>query len=118
MGFYATFQISEAIFFKVLLHLWELGFTFWAGGPLRNSFSIKINHNACVLGANSNLTYSIPSGIAANAFRIDSISGDVYTLRELNRETRAYYIVTIYSKDNWLPACCATTTLRITKLDV
>ena len=55
-------------------------------------------------GPNQALTYSIPSGIANNFFKIDPVTGLVTTTtNEIDREIRSSYIITgnrSYTKDN------------------
>ncbi|XP_064481266.1 protein dachsous-like [Ornithodoros turicata] len=51
------------------------------------------------LGSTSNLTYTIPSGVAGNKFTVHPQTGVIKTTAKLDRETMPSYYVTVYVAD-------------------
>ena len=54
-------------------------------------------------GTTANLFYSLDDQLAFGLFTIDQRSGEVRTLRELDREERSEYILTVYVHDSATP---------------
>lgn len=64
------------------------------------------------------ISYSIPSGIANDTFKIDGQSGQITTSKHLDREQHSQYILTVDAHDNALPSKDSSTQVVITVLDV
>ena len=68
-------------------------------------------------GINGEITYEIPSGLADGKFTIDSTTGVIVSTAELDRETIASYVLTIYAKDGAYPARYDVATVHINVAD-
>uniref|UniRef100_A0A671QN41 Cadherin-23-like n=1 Tax=Sinocyclocheilus anshuiensis TaxID=1608454 RepID=A0A671QN41_9TELE len=71
-------------------------------------------------GSNGKVEYSITAGDLKNEFVISSVEGELRVRRdvELDRETIAYYNITITAKDLGTPALSATVVVSIQVLDI
>ncbi|EDV25061.1 uncharacterized protein TRIADDRAFT_25152, partial [Trichoplax adhaerens] len=69
-------------------------------------------------GKYGKITYSIPSGIANDTFKIDSQAGRITTAKYLDREQHPQYILTVDAHDNALPSKYSSTQVVITVLDI
>ncbi|KAJ8281254.1 hypothetical protein GJAV_G00065390 [Gymnothorax javanicus] len=64
-------------------------------------------------GSNAEIIYSIESGNVANAFAIDPVLGTVTVSKELDRNTRNRFELTVKATDKGTPALSATATVHI-----
>ncbi|XP_060531934.1 cadherin-related tumor suppressor [Cylas formicarius] len=71
-----------------------------------------------VRSQNNQFSYSIIGGNVDQAFRVDSRTGDVITVRDLDRETVPVYSVILGAIDTGVPPQTGTATVKIHLLDV
>ena len=70
------------------------------------------------LGSNANIHYFITAGNIGNAFAIDSVSGILSTSNSLDRETTAFYSLTVTATDGGASPLTGSTTVEITVNDI
>ncbi|KAI8798258.1 protein dachsous, partial [Biomphalaria glabrata] len=84
--------------------------------PLTSFFTVKATD--ADEGANGQLTYQIPTGIAGDKFSVDGRTGVVSTTLKLDREEMDSYILTVYVKDGAYPFHYSSCTVFVTVTDL
>ncbi|KAK2720851.1 hypothetical protein QYM36_004658, partial [Artemia franciscana] len=83
-----------------------------------NTLVIKVKVAEKEADLPTNVTYSLPNGIAEGKFNIDPSSGSITTTGTLDRETTASYVLTVYVHDTSIPIQYDTATVTIEVLDI
>lgn len=63
------------------------------------SFVARVNAKSYIGNDAENITYSIPKGVADDAFTVDPIRGIVTTSKQLDRETQDLYLIPVYAQE-------------------
>ncbi|KAL8616761.1 hypothetical protein ACOMHN_017798 [Nucella lapillus] len=69
-------------------------------------------------GANGNVTYYIPPGIAGDKFAVDALTGEITTREKLDREEQDVYRITVYATDSGYPPLQDITTVVVRVNDI
>ena len=91
----------------------------YTAGVMENSRSGAVVTSVLAVkqGTSANLFYSLDEQLAYGLFSIDQRSGEIRTLRQLDREERSEYILTVYVHDSATPPSFDTATVLISVLD-